>query len=117
MNSNEDVEQYFTTRDIVAAYPNKIGLQQVFKSFVNQRKIKPVKSVRMRIKSGAFGLDRSIPVNCYNAEKLHKAISEYLKNPTYHLDNDKREHLVEILELISKKVEDNLKNILHECSK
>ena len=107
MSQETSIKQYFTTRDIVAVYPNKIGLQQVFKSFVNQRKIKPVKSVRMRIKSGAFGLDRSIPVNCYNAEKLHKAISEYLENPTYHLDNDKREHLVEILELISKKVEDN----------
>lgn len=117
MSQENSIEKYFTTRDIANAYPNKFGLQMTFKSFINQRKIRAVKSVRMRIKAGSFGLDRSIPVNCYNAEKLHKAISEYLENPTYHLDNDKRDHLVEILELISKKVEDNLKNILHECSK
>ena len=110
MNQETSIKQYFTTRDIADAYPNKFGLQMTFKSFINQRKIRAAKSVRMRIKAGAFGLDRSIPVNCYNTEKLHKAISEYLKNPTYHLDNDKREHLVEILELISKKIENNLQN-------
>ena len=108
MNSNEDVEQYFTTRDIVAVYPNKIGLQQVFKSFVNQRKIKPVKSVRTRIKSGAFGLDRSIPVNCYNPDKIYKKIIEYVENPTYNLNSDKKVMLLELVELISNKIKSNL---------
>ena len=108
MNSNEYVEQYFTTRDIVAAYPNKIGLQQVFKSFVNQRKIKPVKSVRMRIKSGAFGIDRSIPDNCYNPDKIYKKIVENIENPTYNLNSDKREMLLELVELISNKIKSNL---------
>lgn len=107
MSQETSIEKYFTTRDIADVYPNKFGLQMTFKSFINQRKIRAVKSVRMRIKAGAFGLDRSIPVNCYNAEKLHKAFADYIANPTYNLDNSKREHLVEILELISKKVEDN----------
>lgn len=107
MNSNEDVEQYFTTRDIIAVYPNKIGLQQVFKSFINQRNIRPVKSVRMRIKTGAFGLDRSIPVNCYNPDKIHKKIVEYIKNPTYNLNSDKKEMLLELADLISNKIKSN----------
>ncbi len=110
MSQEASIEKYFTTRDIADAYPNKFGLQMTFKSFINQRKIRAVKSVRMRIKAGSFGLDRSIPVNCYNAEKLYKAISEYIENPTYNLDNDKRKHLIEILELISKKIENNLQN-------
>lgn len=108
MNNKEDMEQYFTTRDIVAVYPNKIGLQQVFKSFINQRNIRPVKSVRMRIKTGAFGLDRSIPVNCYNPVKLYKRMSEYIENPTYNLDNAKKAMLLELMDLISRKIGNNL---------
>ena len=108
MSQETSIKQYFTTRDIVAVYPNKIGLQQVFKSFVNQRKIKPVKSVRMRIKSGAFGLDRSIPVNCYNPDKIYKKIIEYVENPTYNLNSDKKVMLLELVELISNKIKNNL---------
>lgn len=107
MNNNRGIEKYFTTRDIVDIYPNNFGLQQVFKSFVNQRKIRAVKSTRMRIKTSAFALERTIPVNCYNPIKLYASVSEYLENPTYNLNSEKKQSLVTLLEIINDKIKNN----------
>lgn len=102
--------KYFTTRDIVNKYPNNVGLQNVFKSFVNQRKIRPAKITRIKLKPYPTAGEISVPINCYNSAKIKKQLQDYITETGYKLDSDRKLSLNTLVDLINEKINTGEKN-------
>lgn len=96
--------KYFSTRDIVNKYPNNVGLQNTFKSFVNQRKIRPVKIIRIKLKPYPTAGEISVPISCFNSVKIKKQIEDYLVESGYKMDSDRKASLNTLIELITEKI-------------
>lgn len=90
----------FSTRDIVAVYPNNLGLQKALSQFIMQMKIRPVKHGMVRINSNS----PQIRVAHYNINKLKQAIEEYVVKASYKLCGERKQNLNIILEIVNDKI-------------
>lgn len=102
--------KYFTTRDIINKYPNNVGLQAVFKSFVNQRKIRPAKIIRIKLKPYPTAGEISVPINCYNSVKIKKQLEDYISESGYKIDSNRKASLNTLIDLINEKINIGEKN-------
>lgn len=91
----------FSTRDIVEAYPNNIGLQKTLTQFINQIKLRHVKSRMIRVNS----YSPQIKVSYFNSKKLKKAIEDYIATSTYKVCGERKQNLKSVLDLINIKIE------------
>ena len=90
----------FSTRDIVAIYPNNLGLRRVLSQFIMQMKIRPVKHGMIRINSNS----PQIRIAYYNINKLKQTIEEYIVKVSYKLCGERKQNLNIILEIVNNKI-------------
>lgn len=100
----------FSTRDIVEAYPNNIGLQYQLRQFINQVKIKSITTKMLKVNSHG----PKIRVGYYSARKFKIAIEEYIEKTGYKLCAERKESMLVILDIINNKIKkesEDLKNV------
>ena len=100
----------FSTRDIVEAYPNNLGLQYQLRQFINQTKVKSLLTKMVRINSH----NPKIKVGYYNAKKIKSAIEDYIEKTGYKLCSERKKSLIIILDIINNKIKkesEDLKNV------
>lgn len=100
----------FSTRDVVEAYPNNIGLQYQLRQFINQNKIKSLTTKMLKVNSHG----PKIRVGYYSARKFKIAIEEYIEKTGYKLCAERKESMLVILDIINNKIKkesEEVKNV------
>lgn len=100
----------FSTRDVVEAYPNNIGLQYQLRQFINQNKIKSLTTKMLKVNSHG----PKIKVGYYSARKFKIAIEEYIEKTGYKLCAERKESMFVILDIINNKIKkesEEVKNV------
>lgn len=103
----DNCKELFSIMDIKKEYPSDIGIQNVFKQFINGNKIRTSKSAGILLKSSPGSPERKITISFYNPSRILSKFEDYLSSKGNTIDSFKINHMKTIVVLLKNKISEN----------